>query len=67
MLIRELILNKQKLIELCDNYNIKEQEHEHKKRMDMLDRQESYTDSDKPDRLFRNVRHPDQARQITNE
>jgi len=53
-LIRELILNKQKLIELCHEYNIKEQERQHENRMNML---ENFSDYDmQSERLFINTR-----------
>ena len=55
--MRELILNEQKLIELCNDYDKNEEEQKHEKRMKML---ENWV-NDVSERLSRNDRFNNQS------
>ena len=55
--MRELILNEQKLIELCNDYDKNEEEQKHEKRMKMLEN----WGNDVSERLSRNDRFNNQS------
>ena len=55
--MRELILNEQKLIELCNDYDKKEEDQKHEKRMKMLEN----WGNDESERLSRNDRFNNQS------
>ena len=55
--MRELILNEQKLIELCNDYDKKEEDQKHEKRMKMLEN----WGNDVSERLSRNDRFNNQS------